>query len=59
MQFKQLIDIVVSDLPGKKNRFSICYLLLSPVYNARLSLITEVNEVGVLPSSVCLFESAN
>ena len=42
---KQLIDIIVSDLPGKKNRFSICYLLFSPSYNARLNLITEINEV--------------
>lgn len=59
MQFTQLIDIVVSDVPGKKNRFSVCYLLLSHFYNTRLSLITKINEITPLPSISYLFESAN
>lgn len=59
MQFTQLIDIVVSDVPGKRNRFSICYLLLSHFYNTRLCLITKINEITPLPSVNYLFESAN
>lgn len=59
MQFTQLIDIVVSDVPGKKNRFSVCYLLLSHFYNNRVTVITKVNEITPLVSVTALFESAN
>lgn len=59
MHFTQLIDIVVSDVPGKKNRFSIAYLLLSHFYNARLTLITKIDEISPLPSITPIFESAN
>ena len=59
MQFTQLIDIVVSDVPGKKNRFTICYLLFSPFYNIRLNLVTKINELTPMPSTVDLFASAN
>ena len=58
-QFTQLIDIIVSDVPGTTNRFSICYLLYSPVYNTKLHLITKVDEITPLPTIVHLFESAN
>jgi NADH dehydrogenase (ubiquinone) Fe-S protein 3 len=59
MQFTQLIDIAVSDVPGKKNRFSISYLLLSHFYNTRLILVTKINEINPIPSTIFLFESAN
>jgi NADH dehydrogenase (ubiquinone) Fe-S protein 3 len=59
MQYTQLIDIVVSDVPGAMNRFSVCYLLYSPFYNTKLHLITKVDEITPLPSIVHLFESAN
>ena len=58
-QFTQLIDIIVSDVPGAMNRFSVCYLLYSPFYNVKLHLIVKVDEITPLPSMVHLFESAN
>ena len=58
-QFTQLIDIVVSDVPGAMNRFSVCYLLYSPLYNVKLHLIVKIDEITPLPSLVHLFESAN
>ena len=59
MQFTQLIDIIVTDVPGTMNRFSVCYLLYSPFYNVKLHLITKVDEITPLPSIIRLFESAN
>lgn len=59
MQYTQLIDIVVSDVPGATNRFSVCYLLYSRFYNTKLHLIIKVDEITSLPSMVHLFESAN
>ena len=59
LQFSQLIDIIVSDLPGKQHRFSVCYLLFSPFYNMRLRLFVKVNAVVPLVSATYIFESAN
>lgn len=59
MQFSQLIDIAVSDVPGKKNRFSVCYLLLSYFYNTRINIVTKINEITPLPSVTYIYESAN
>jgi len=59
LQFTQLIDIVVSDVPGQKNRFSISYLLLSHFYNSRVVLTTQINEVEPVASTMYMFASAN
>ncbi len=58
-QYKQLIDIACSDVPGKRHRFSINYLLLSLRYNTRLTLVVKTNEVSPLPSVTVLYRSAN
>jgi len=58
-QYKQLIDIACSDVPGKARRFSISYLLLSLRYNARLIVVIKTNEVLPLPSITALYRSAN
>jgi NADH:ubiquinone oxidoreductase subunit C len=59
MQFTQLIDIIVSDVPGQKNRFSLSYLLLSHFYNNRLVLTTQIHEIESIPSTMHMFASAN
>ena len=58
-QYKQLIDIACYDVPGKKNRFSLAYVLYSMRYNSRIIIIVKTNEVLPLPSVVTLFNSAN
>ena len=58
-QYKQLVDIACSDVPGKKRRFSINYLLLSVRYNVRLTVVVKTNEVLSLPSITTLYRSAN
>jgi NADH dehydrogenase (ubiquinone) Fe-S protein 3 len=57
-QYKQLIDIACSDVPGKTYRFTITYLLHSLVYNARVMITVKTNEVISLPSIIQLYESA-
>ena len=58
-QYKQLIDIACSDVPGKKRRFSVNYLLLSLRYNVRLNIVVKTNEVLSLPSVTRIYRSAN
>lgn len=58
-QYKQLVDIACSDLPGKTRRFSVNYLLLSLRYNARINIVVKTNEVSPLPSVTPLYRSAN
>ena len=58
-QYKQLIDIACSDVPGKKRRFSVNYLLLSLRYNVRLNIVVKTNEVLSLPSITTIYRSAN
>lgn len=58
-QFKYLVDILVFDLPEKYYRFSINYLLLSLVYNTRLTLTAHAKESLGLISIVKLFSSSN
>lgn len=57
-QFTQLIDICVYDNPGKSNRFTINYLILSPRYNTRAVVLTKTNELAPLFSVTKLFQSA-
>lgn len=58
-QYKQLIDIACSDVPGKTRRFSVNYLLLSVRYNTRINIVVKTNEVSPLPSVTPLYRSAN
>jgi NADH dehydrogenase (ubiquinone) Fe-S protein 3 len=57
-QYKQLVDIVCSDVPGKMYRFTVAYLLHSLLYNARIVIIVKTNEVIAIPSVIQLYESA-
>jgi len=57
-KFRVLLDIVVIDIPHKKNRFIIKYLLLS-MLRARLILSIEVNEFSKLESVTSIFSSSN
>jgi NADH/F420H2 dehydrogenase subunit C len=58
-QYTQLVDLACCDVPGKKNRFSVSYLLHSVRYNVRLTIIVKTNEVLPLPSVIPFFNSAN
>lgn len=57
--FRQLIDIVIYDVPGKTFRFSCLYLLLNFLQNARFILHIKTNEVYPVPSIISLYKSAN
>jgi NADH dehydrogenase (ubiquinone) Fe-S protein 3 len=54
-----LIDIVVSDTPKNKFRFTLRYLILSTRFNYRLSLITKTKELVSLLSTISLYRTAN
>lgn len=57
--FRQLIDIVVYDIPGKVMRFSCVYLLLNLLQNTRFSLSIKTDEVSAIDTLTVLYESAN
>ena len=57
-QYKQLVEIACSDLPGKKRRFSLAYVLYSLRYNTYLTIVIQTNEVLSLPSVTPLYSSA-
>jgi len=42
--FKLMVDIVCSDVPGKLNRFSLVYNLLSVQFNRRIRVISKIKE---------------
>lgn len=58
-QFKQLIDVVAIDQPGKNYRFTIIYCLLSVTFNQRLQIITQTNELKPISSITSLYKNAN
>ena len=51
-KFKQLIDITAVDYPEKEKRFQLVYLLLSHENNLRLTVVSNINEKGKVPSIV-------
>ena len=57
-QYKQLVEISCSDVPGKTHRFTVNYLLHSITYNSRIKVTVKTNEVTPLPSITGLYESA-
>lgn len=58
-QFKNIIDIVCYDIPGKKNRFSIVYSLLSVKNNVRLQVFSKVSKTDELLSLISLYNSVS
>lgn len=58
--FKLMIDIVCSDVPGKLNRFSLVYNLLSVQFNRRIRVISKIQEnVCNVLSLVSLYRSVS
>jgi NADH-quinone oxidoreductase subunit C len=57
-QYKQLVEIACSDLPGKKRRFSLAYILFSFRYNTYLTIVVQTNEVLSIPSVTPIYSSA-
>jgi NADH:ubiquinone oxidoreductase subunit C len=58
-RYEQLIDIAVTDVLGKINRFSVNYLLKSLLYSSRLIVVVKTNEVVPIPSVMDIFKSSN
>jgi NADH-quinone oxidoreductase subunit C len=56
--FKMLIDIFVTDYPGKSKRFVLTYCLLSLKYNIRLKVRTVISEFDSVPSVVDVYKSS-
>lgn len=54
-----LLDVFAVDLPARKNRFEITYVLLSTKYNTRVYIRLHVSERSAVPSLTKLFLSAN
>jgi NADH/F420H2 dehydrogenase subunit C len=57
-QYKQLSEIACSDIPGKKRRFSLAYVLYSLRYNAYIRVVIQTNEVLSIPSATPIYHSA-
>lgn len=57
-KYKQINDIVCSDHPGKKRRFSVVYVLYSLHYNAYITVVVQTNEVLPIPSVTPIFSGA-
>jgi len=57
--FKTLTDIVVYDVPGKKNRFSLVYNLFSDNYNSRIFINLQVSEGSPVNTLFDLFKCAD
>jgi NADH-quinone oxidoreductase subunit C len=58
-RYEQLVDIAVTDVIGKINRFSINYLLKSILYSSRLIVVVKTNEVLPVPSIMDVYKSSN
>jgi NADH-quinone oxidoreductase subunit C len=57
-QFWQLSDIFVYDTPGKLNRFTLIYGLISLQYNFRMYASIKTNEINPIQSITSLYSSA-
>tara|TARA_B100000214_G_C23856392_1_gene575904 strand:- start:134 stop:733 length:600 start_codon:yes stop_codon:yes gene_type:complete len=58
-KFKQLIDILAVDYPGKEKRFKIYYLFLSHENNLRIKLSAELDINEKVNSITKIYPSAN
>jgi NADH dehydrogenase (ubiquinone) Fe-S protein 3 len=57
--FRQLVDIVTYDVPGKGLRFSSNYLMLSLSQNLRFVLNSKTDEVTSILTATDVFASAD
>jgi NADH-quinone oxidoreductase subunit C len=58
-RYEQLVDIAVTDVIGKINRFSVNYLLKSILYSSRLIVVVKTNEVLPVPTIMDIYKSSN
>jgi NADH:ubiquinone oxidoreductase subunit C len=58
-QFKICVDLIGYDRPGKKFRFTVIYYLISLVFNNRLHLFTQTDELNGLLSNFMIYKSLN
>jgi len=58
-QLNEFIDLVVTDHPGKKYRFTITYFFLSIHYNYRIAMKIFANEITPLYSLTKIYPNAN
>ena len=57
-QYKVLVDICAVDYPSKEHRFEVVYNLLSVLYNSRIRIKTNVDEITPIRSVSDLYPSA-
>lgn len=57
--YKLLIDIIVVDFPENQARFKVVYSLCSIKFNARIKVVTSVDELTPLASITDLYKNAN
>ena len=57
--FQTIPDITAIDYPDEKLRFEVVYLLLSPLYSARIRIKTLIDEITPLPSITNIYPGAN
>ena len=53
------IDLIITDRPNKKKRFSITYNLLSLFYNTRFFVKVKISEISKLLSISTIYSAAN
>jgi NADH dehydrogenase (ubiquinone) Fe-S protein 3 len=58
-QFRQLVDITAVDVPTRKNRFELVYVLLSHAHNSRMVVKTYTDELSPVDSVTSVFRAAN
>ena len=59
LQFKQLTDLTAVDYPERAQRFEVVYQMLSLALNARIRVLSSVEDGDIVPSVIDLFASAN
>ena len=59
LQFKQLSDVTAVDYPERAQRVEVVYQMLSLALNARIRVLTSVEDGDIVPSVIDLFASAN
>jgi len=58
-QFASLVDMAGVDMPTRKNRFEVVYIMLSLRYNSRIRIKTYTDELTPLDSITPIFAAAN
>ena len=59
LKFRQLVDILAVDYPGKEKRFEVIYLLLSHENNLRATIKLQVEDKESIQTLTNVFPSAN